>query len=203
MAYKNKEKRAAYMNAWREDNKERRAATDKAWYEDNKGRKAAANKAYWEANKEEKAAYDKVYYEANKGRKSATNKAWYEDNKERRAATNKAYCEANPGYIAAKSARRRALQLKLIPAHLKDCPVEKRRVLDIYKLSNLISKATGIEHHVDHMWPLSDGGPEWSGNMQIITARENLTKNASVDLEVKHNIQQALNETVADKFQVA
>jgi 5-methylcytosine-specific restriction endonuclease McrA len=105
--------------------------------------------------------------------------------------------------IAAKSARRRALQLKLIPAHLKDCPVEKRRVLDIYKLSNLISKATGIEHHVDHMWPLSDGGPHWSGNMQIITARENLTKNASVDLEVKHNIQQALNETVADKFQVA
>jgi hypothetical protein len=39
--------------------------------------------------------------------------------------------------------------------------------------------------------------------MQIITARENLTKSDSVDLEVKHNIQQALNETVADKFQVA
>ena len=201
MAYKNK--RAAYQKAWREDNKERRAATDKAYYEANKERKAATNKAWHEANPDRHKALMNAWREDNKEKKVASDKAWYEDNKERKAATNKAYCEANPGYIAAKSARRRALQLKLIPAHLKDCPVEKRRVRDIYKLSNLISKVTGVQHHVDHMWPLSDKGPEWSGNMQIITARENLTKNASVDLEVKHNIQQALNETVADKFQVA
>ena len=149
-------------------------------------------------NKEESAAYKKAWCEDNKERKAASDKAWYEDNKEKVAATNKAYREANPDKIAAKSSRHRALKLKLIPAHLKKCPVEKRRVLDIYKLSNLISKVTGIEHHVDHMWPLSDDGPHWSGNMQIITARENLTKHASVDLEVKHNIQQALNETVAD-----
>ena len=147
-------------------------------------------------NKEKRAAYHKAWREDNKERRAATDKAYYEANKERKAATNKAYCEANPGHIAAKSARRRALQLKLIPAHLKDCPVEKRRVLDIYKLSNLISKVTGVQHHVDHMWPLSDKGPEWSGNMQIITARENLTKNASVDLELKHNIQQSLKETM-------
>jgi hypothetical protein len=89
-----------------------------------------------------------------------------------------------------------ALKLKLIPKHLKNCPVEKQRVLDIFKLCRLISRATGIQHHVDHMWPVSNGGPEWSGNMQIITARENLTKNASVDLELKHNIQQSLKETM-------
>ena len=124
-------------------------------------------------------------------------------NKEKRAANNKAWREANPDKSNAYSARRRALKLKLIPKHLKKCPIEKKRVDDIYKLSNLISKVTGIDHHVDHMWPLSDDGPHWSGNMQIITARENLTKRASVDLEVKQNIQQALNETVADKFQVA
>jgi single-stranded DNA-specific DHH superfamily exonuclease len=46
LTYKNKEKRAAYMNAWREANKERRAATDKTWYEANKERKAATDKAY-------------------------------------------------------------------------------------------------------------------------------------------------------------
>ena len=201
MAYKNK--RAAYQKAYREANKEKVLATQRAWYEDNKERKAATSKAYREANKERKAAIDKAWYEDNKERKVAYYKAWYEDNKERKAASDKTYREANPDKSNAYSSRRRALKLKLIPKHLKKCPVEKQRVLDIHKLCVLISKVTGIDHHVDHMWPLSDGGPHWSGNLQIITARENMTKHASVDLEVKHNIQQALNETVADKFQVA
>ena len=201
MAYKNK--RAAYQKAYREANKEKVLATQRAWYEDNKERKAATSKAYREANKERKAAIDKAWYEDNKERKVAYYKAWYEDNKERKAASDKTYREANPDKSNAYSSRRRALKLKLIPKHLKKCPVEKQRVLDIHKLCVLISKVTGIDHHVDHMWPLSDDGPHWSGNLQIITARENMTKQASVDLEVKHNIQQALNETVADKFQVA
>jgi hypothetical protein len=221
MAYKNKEKR----KAWREANKEKIAATGKAWREDNKDRHKALMNAWYEDNKEKKAATNKTYREANKEKIAAITKAWYEDNKERKAAyyeankekitaTNKTYreankekitawYEANPDKIAAYSSRRRALKLKLIPKHLKKCPVEKQRVLDIHKLCVLISKVTGVRHHVDHMWPLSDGGPHWSGNLQIITARENMTKHASVDLEVKHNIQQALNETVADKFQVA
>tara|TARA_R110000822_G_scaffold3148_5_gene14212 strand:+ start:607 stop:1173 length:567 start_codon:yes stop_codon:yes gene_type:complete len=188
MAYKNKEKKAANNKAWREANKEKTAA----YYEANKEKKAAYHKAWHKANKEKRAAYNKDWAAANK-----------EKRKEKRAANNKAWREANPDKSNAYSARRRALKLKLIPKHLKKCPIEKKRVDDIYKLSNLISKVTGIDHHVDHMWPLSDDGPHWSGNMQIITARENLTKRASVDLEVKQNIQQALNETVADKFQVA
>ena len=207
MPYKNKEDHKAY----REANKEKIAAYNIAWYAANKEKVLAMRIAYREANKEEKVAYDKVYYEANKERRSATKRTWYaankekdaaykrayrEANKEKLAAKEKAYREANPDRINAYSSRRRALKLKLIPKHLKKCPVEKQRVLDIYKLSTLISKATGIEHHVDHMWPLSDGGPHWSGNLQIITAYENLTKHASVDLELKHNIQQSLKETM-------
>jgi hypothetical protein len=165
----------------------------------NKEKKAANNKAWREANKEKIAAY----YEDNKERKASYHKAWREANKEKVAATKKAWAVANADKVTAKVSRRKALKLKLIPKHLKNCPVEKQRVLDIFKLCRLISMATGVKHHVDHMWPVSDGGPHWSGNLQIITARENKSKNASVDLEVKHNIQQALNETVADKFQVA
>jgi hypothetical protein len=168
-------------------------------------------RAYREANKEEKAAYDKVYYEANKEKTLAKGRAWRKANKEKDLATKRAYREANKENAVAKerawkeanpdrcnaySSRRRARKLKLIPKHLKNCPVEKQRVLDIFKLRSLISKATGIEHHVDHMWPLSDGGPHWSGNLQIITAYENISKHASVDLELKYNIQQSLKETM-------
>ena len=207
MAYKNKEDREAY----REANKEKIAAYNISWYAANKEKALAVRRAYREANKEEKAAYDKVYYEANKEKTLAKGRAWREANKEKDLATKRAWREANKENAVAKerawkeanpdrcnaySSKRRARKLKLIPKHLKNCPVEKQRVLDIFKLRSLISKATGIEHHVDHMWPLSDGGPHWSGNLQIITAYENISKHASVDLELKHNIQQSLKETM-------
>ena len=195
MAY-SKEEKAAYVKAWREANKEKVRAYTKAYREANKDKIKVIKKAYREANKDKIAAKVSAYYEANKDKHKVTMKAYREANKEKVAATKKAWAVANADKVTAKVSRRRALKLKLIPKHLKKCPVEKQRVLYIYKLSTLISKATGIEHHVDHMWPMSDGGPHWSGNLQIITAHENQTKHASVDLELKHNIQQSLKETM-------
>jgi hypothetical protein len=211
MAYKNKEDARAYDKAWSKANKERKAATNKAlyeakkeyrkaynseWYYSNKEKKLATVKAYQKANKEKVRAWQQAYYLANKESRTTTIKAYQKANKEKIAATKRAYREANADKVNADNSRRKALKLKLIPKHLKNCPVEKQRVLDIFKLCRLISMATGVKHHVDHMWPVSDGGPEWSGNLQIITAHENLTKHASVDLELKHNIQQSLKETM-------
>jgi hypothetical protein len=170
MPCKNKEARRAYGKAYREANKEKVSTINKAWYE---------------VNKESRTVYKKAWREANKEKISSIAKAWNKKNSDR--------CNA---YVS----RRKALKRKLVPEHLKNCPIEKQRVLDIFKLCKLISKATGVQHHVDHMWPLSAKGPEWSGNMQIITAHENQTKNASVDLELKRNIKQALKES-ANVFQ--
>lgn len=39
-----------------------------------------------------------------------------------------------------------------------------------------LTKETGITHHVDHIWPLSQGGPHVFYNLQVITADENLSK---------------------------
>jgi hypothetical protein len=170
--------------------------TKKAYREANKDKIKVTKKAYHKANKDKICRKVSAYYNANKDKHKATIKAYREANKEKVAATKKAWAVANADKVTAKVSRRKALKLKLIPKHLKNCPVEKQRVLDIFKLCRLISMATGVKHHVDHMWPVSDGGPEWSGNLQIITAHENLTKHASVDLELKHNIQQSLKETM-------
>ena len=206
-----KEERAAYQKAWREANKEKLPAYKRSWYANNKEKVADSVRAYRKANKEKTVATSKAYYEANKKKLLASHGAWREANKEKDAATKRAYREANADKVAAYKkayresnadkvtayeSRRRALKLKLIPKHLKNCRVEKQRVLDIFKLCRLISKATGVKHHVDHMWPLYDGGPHWSGNLQIITAHENMSKHKSVDLELKHNIQQSLKETM-------
>ena len=44
------------------------------------------------------------------------------------------------------------------------------------------------------MWPLADGGPHWSGNLQIITAEENFNKKDKVDPVIKATIQEMLAE---------
>ena len=77
---------------------------------------------------------------------------------------------------------------------MRDCPKEKRRIDQVYKLREVFTKITGVQHHVDHMWPLSNGGPHWSGNLQIITAKENLSKNDKVDPSIKATIQEMLIE---------
>ena len=190
----NKEKILARQQVYRKANWEKHTAYQRAWYEANKEEISTRQKVYCEANKEKIRARDKVYHEANKERRSNDNKTWYEANKERISTYKDAWRKANLDRCSAYVSRRKALKLRLIPKQLKNCPIEKQRVIDIFKLCKLISKATGVQHHVDHMWPLSDKGPEWSGNMQIITARENLTKNARVDPELKRNIKQSLKE---------
>lgn len=208
----------ACHKAYLEANKDKKAAMDKAYYETNKERIAARNKAYKEANKERYKAYReankdkfaerfKAYYEANKERLAEHKKAYKEANKERLAELNKAYKKANKERIAEYrkahyeankdknveySNRRRAIQRKAIPKFLRNCEVERKRLQDTYKLRQLISEATGIEHHVDHMWPLSKGGPHWSGNLQIITATENLSKKDKLCKITKKNIKDSL-----------
>jgi len=42
------------------------------------------------------------------------------------------------------------------------------------------------------MWPLADGGPHWSGNLQVIPAEENWSKSASVCEDTKATIIKSL-----------
>ena len=168
--------------------KEKIAARRRIFREANKEKIAASKKAYYETNKEEILAKQKDYKEANKEKRLAKQKDYDRANKDQR----KAYLEANKEEVAAYKAKRRALKRKLVPVHLRDCPHEKKRIVKTYKLRNIISVATGVQHHVDHMWPLKDGGPHWSGNLQVIPAAENLSKSASVCEDTKATIIKSL-----------
>jgi hypothetical protein len=181
MPHKDKEKKREYNKAYYEANKEAVVAYKKAYYEANKEAVAEYFKAYREANKEAIAEYNKVY-----------NKAYRETNKEAVAKRDKAYYEANKEASLEKSAKRKALKRNAVPKFLRNCEEEKKRLQEIYKLRQLLSDATGIVYHVDHMWPLADGGPHWSGNLQVIPAQENLSKHASVDEEIKATIKEGL-----------
>ena len=176
--------------------KEEKAAYHKAYYEANKEKVAAYKKAHYEANKEAALAKQKAHYEANKeeilAKNKAKQKAYREANREKILAIQKSYKKSNKEKVSADGARRRALKRKQIPVHLRNCPKEKERLVQTYRLRNILSQATGVEHHVDHMWPLADGGPHWSGNLQVIPAEENLRKNASVCEDTKGTIIKSL-----------
>jgi len=220
MPHKCKEVRRAYMKAYyqanrekieayREANKKKLAVRAKAWgiayREANKEKIAVRKKAYHQANKEKIAVKKKAYYQANKEKMDAKSKAYKEANKEKIAVKKKAYNEANKEKITAYyqankekyavlQARRRAAKLKQIPKQVRDCPTEKKRLRQIYKLRDIFTKATGVQHHVDHMWPLSKKGPHWSGNLQIITAIKNMRKSAKLNKDIKATIREMLKD---------
>ena len=189
---KTKEEIAAHNKAYYEANKEEILVKRKVYYEANKEKELVKRKVYYEANKESISATQKAYREANREEIAVRRNIWRAANIEKSRATTRRWSAANKEKRAAKQARRRALKLKQIPVHLRECPHEKKRLVEIYKLRGIISEATGVQHHVDHMWPINDGGPHWSGNLQIIPAEENINKSASVCEETKATIIKSL-----------
>ena len=136
----------------------------------------------------------KQVYHANRETRIETTKKWQEENKDHYRDYLNSWRKWNKDKIRLSAKLRHKRVKNSIPEVLKDCPLEKIRLQNIYKLCDLMSKVTGEQHHVDHMWPLSDGGPHWSGNLQVIPAKENLVKHAKVDEQIKQTIQEALSK---------
>ena len=102
------------------------------------------------------------------------NKKWKEENKERAANNNLKWSRANRDTINARTARRNAVKLKATPAWADLSEIRK-----FYEEADRLTKATGIPHEVDHIYPLQGTlvcGLHWEGNLQILTKTENIRK---------------------------
>lgn len=150
------------------------------------------HKNQYDSNREHNLAVSKEYYETNKKKVLKRISKYKAKNKDKVKQTYKNYYENTKEEHFARSARQRALKRSRVPCFTDD--LEKERVVNIYRLCKLMTTVTGVLHHVDHMWPLADGGPHWSGNLQIIPAKKNLSKGAAVDPAIKANIQEMLAE---------
>jgi 5-methylcytosine-specific restriction endonuclease McrA len=76
-----------------------------------------------------------------------------------------------PEYFAEK-ARRRRLKSQDFPM----CEIEKMMCRNYYLMARELTERTGIKHEVDHIWPISKGGPHLPWNLQVLTAEENRRK---------------------------
>ena len=153
------------------------AASKKAYRKANPEKVAAIKKAWNEANKEKNAARNKAWHEANKEKVAASKKAWREANPEKAAARDKAWREANKEKVAAHKAKRRAAKLQRTPPWLTK--EHHDQITSIYAERERITKATGIDHHVDHILPLQGKnvcGLHVPWNLQVLTATENISK---------------------------
>lgn len=84
------------------------------------------------------------------------------------------WAKANPHKCAALAAKRRAIKKCATPKW-----ADKRAIEVFYEIAARVSKCTGIDHEVDHYFPLKSEvvcGLHCEANLQVITADANIRK---------------------------
>ena len=115
----------------------------------------------------------KKHREENREYHAARHRTYRANNKEKLAELNRNWMQANRERHNSQSAKRRALEKS------QSCPltyVEQCWVEFYYDDCAALTKQTGIQHHVDHIQPISKGGLHAPWNLQVLTAEDNLRK---------------------------
>jgi hypothetical protein len=205
LAYReaNREKIKAKMRAWWAANSEELNAKKKVYVAANQEAVNARNKAYrdknkekayertkvWrKANPEKRAEHDRKYARAHPELEAAKHKRWRDKYIERVRAEDKnpdiirerkrTYSKVHRGVVVAAAARRSAAEMNRTPKWLTENDIWM--IKEVYSLSALRTKLTGVKWHVDHIIPLRGervSGLHVPSNLQVITARENCIKN--------------------------
>lgn len=138
----------AYARRWAQENRDRVNALKRA-------RRAKKPDKKQPPNKER----NRAYYEAHKAQWRANYRAWYAKNRDQEIE------RANV---------RRAKRLKAMPAW-----ANRDAIRVLYAEARRLTDETGVKHHVDHAIPLQGErvcGLHWEGNLQVLTAVDNLRK---------------------------
>jgi hypothetical protein len=132
----------------------------KEWYERNKALTIERSRFWALANPEKKHEIHRKNRQKDLENHNARNREWNKNNKPIKAALQ---------------AKRKSAILQRTPAWDPDAHL----IIAKYQLANMLSKASGIEHHVDHTIPLQ--GRKVSGlhvfsNLRVIPGSDNVKK---------------------------
>jgi hypothetical protein len=146
---------------------------------ENKEHLNAQNREYYNRNRKNKAEYAKQYYLENKEAYRLRKKYYMENNKEKIKEAAKKYQHTHREFLAANSAKYRALKLK-------QTPELAQQELNLIKLYYKISQVMGENYHVDHVVPINKGGLHHPNNLQICHKDDNFSKNDKLCYIYRH-----------------
>lgn len=163
----------------------------KGYYQKNPEKVEESKRKYYQKNldlvkrRAKKWARENPKKKRENGRKwakenSDTVSKWRKENPEKVREYRKKWRKANPEKCTALLAKRRARKLQATPHWLTE--YQHKQIELKYWISQFLTDCTGIQHHVDHIHPLQGEnicGLHVPENLQILTAKENMSKSNS------------------------
>lgn len=175
----------AYRNASYLNNRDEILRKQKSDYDKNPLKYKLSAARYRLKNIAKVRAFHASYRKNNAGKLAS----WFRNNYilNRAKKLNDAVCwrKKNKSKVSGYSAARRAREINATPGW-----ADMTEIASIYAKATAMSESSGIQHHVDHIWPLKGHG--FSGlhvqcNLRILTASENLKKgNKRPEMENLH-----------------
>lgn len=173
------------------ENRDEINATNNQWKKNHKDQVVASNATYRAANPEKIKASSVAYRAANPEKARAQSAAWRAANPEKMKALVAAWVIANFDRKMASNAAHRALNPELYRIYCQNREARKREnggVLSrglsakLFKLQKGKCACCGLplgsNYHLDHIMPISLGGPNTDSNIQLLRQQCNNQKRA-------------------------
>lgn len=128
----------------------------------------------WQARQREAAEARKAFLDSLPAPTEAEKQAM-EAQRRQKAVT------ARAALVRFHAARRRVVKLQRTPTW-----ADQKQILSVYRQAKQITDATGVQHHVDHIYPLQGklvSGLHVENNLQVIPWLENIVKRNKFEVE--------------------
>jgi hypothetical protein len=129
---------------------------------------------YSKVNSEQAVARSSEWSKNNRERSRAIKTKWRINNSKKMNDIRTEWSKNNPEYLAFNCRKYQASKKNAIPKW-----ADMKKIRYIYKESRRLSLETGIQHHVDHIVPITSDivcGLHCEANLQILTFNENVKK---------------------------